>query len=108
MIILAKKTEQSSKNLEKAKHPSSPAGIRKLAESGKLVIGTARTVKQLKQGRIKAVYITSNCPDSVRENVKKYAGLSKADVVEIELPNEELGVVCKKPFSISIAGIVKE
>ena len=98
MIILAKKIKQ----------PSSPAEIRKLAESGKLVIGTARTVKQLKLGKIKAVFITSNCPDSVREDIKKYAGLSKADVVEIELPNEEMGVVCKKPFSISIAGIVKE
>ena len=93
---------------KKAKQPSSPAEIRKLAEAGKLVIGTERTMKQLKQGRIKAVFVTSNCPDSLREDVKRYAGLSKADVVEIELPNDELGVVCKKPFSISIAGIVKE
>jgi large subunit ribosomal protein L30e len=93
---------------KKAKKPSSPAEIRKLAESGKLVMGTERAIKQLKQGKVKKVFITSNCPGDVRENVKRYARLSKVEVTELEIPNDELGVICKKPFSISIAGVVKE
>jgi len=93
---------------EKIKELTSSADIRKLAESGKLIVGTARTLKQLKLGKVKSVFITSNCPDDVREETKKYADLAKAKVEEIELPNDELGVICKKPFSISIAGVVKE
>lgn len=93
---------------KKASKTSTPAEIRKIAESGKLILGTAKTVKGLKLGNIKKVFITSNCPDSVREDIGKYASLSNAEVEELEIPNDELGVICKKPFSISIAGIVKD
>ena len=84
------------------------AEIRKLAEAGKLILGTEKTVKELKTGGINKVFITSNCPDNVREDIGKYASLSNAEVEELEIPNDELGVICKKPFSISIAGIVKD
>ena len=81
--------------------------IRKLLESNKIVIGTDEVMKLLKLGKISKVFITSNCPDSVKEDLEKYAGISKAEVVQLDIPNEELGVVCKKPFSISVAAIVK-
>lgn len=82
--------------------------LRKLAGTDKIVIGTDLVLKQLKLGSISKVFVTVNCPDKIRESVERYADFSKAEVVKLKIPNEELGIVCKKPFSISVAGIKKE
>lgn len=82
--------------------------VRRLMEAGKLEIGTELVLKKLKTGKISKVFLTSNCPEEVKEDIERYAALSKAEVVQLDMPNEELGIVCKKPFSISIAGLVKE
>ena len=85
----------------------SSTDIRKLIKSKNLVIGTERTIKNLKLGKVDTIIISSNCPENVFKNVKYYAGLSKADAIKVPYPNEELGVICKKPFSISILSILK-
>lgn len=82
--------------------------IRKLLEAKKIVMGTDEVMKLLKLGKVAKVFVTVNCPDSTKEDIEKYARISKAEVVQLDIPNEELGVVCKKPFSISVAAIVKE
>jgi large subunit ribosomal protein L30e len=82
--------------------------LRKLLETGKVVIGTDLVMKQMKLGKISKVFLTVNCPDEVKEEIEHYAKISKAEVVLLQIPNDELGVVCKKPFSISVAGILKE
>ena len=84
------------------------AGIRKLSEQGKLALGTEMVIKKLKLGKISKVFVTSNCPESIREDISRYASLSGAEVIELDIPNDELGIVCKKQFSISIAGLVNE
>ena len=90
------------------KAPSKATEVRALVGTKKLVIGTERVMKLLKTGNISKVFLTVNCPDSVREDVARYAGLAKAEIVELDIPNDELGIVCKKPFSISVAGVSKE
>lgn len=82
--------------------------VKKLAASKKIVIGTKRVMKMLKAGKISKVFVTSNCPKGVKEDIGRYASISKADVVQMDMPNDELGVVCKKQFSISIVGVSKE
>ena len=81
--------------------------IKKAIESGKAVIGTERVVKGLKKGELMKVYVSANCPADVKESVEYYSKLSKAKVVRLKVPNDELGTLCKKPFSISVLGIVK-
>ena len=79
--------------------------IRKIVKEEKAIIGTKEVIKNLKLGKVKKVYVTSNCPDDVREDVDRYAKIAEAEVVELSIPNDELGVVCKKTFSISILGL---
>ena len=67
-----------------------------------LAIGTERTIKMLKNGRAKKVFLASNCSSEVKASVMRYARLSNAEVVELELPNDEVGMACKKPFPISV------
>lgn len=73
----------------------------------KAVIGTKRTLIYLRTGKLDKVFVTVNCPASVQEDIKTYAPLAACDVHELKYTNEELGVLCKKPFSISVVGLLK-
>jgi len=81
------------------------AEIRKLLGTDKLVIGTERTFRLLRKGELARVLLASNCADDVRTSVEHYAKLVSCDVVQLDVPNEELGVFCKKPFNIQVLGI---
>lgn len=81
--------------------------IRKYLDSENLVIGTELTLKNLKLGKVSKVFLSSNCPAELKKDIEYYSGLSKATVVEMKQPNDELGVVCKKPFSISVLSLLK-
>jgi len=79
--------------------------IRKLLESDKLLIGTDRSLKALKLGKLEKIYISSNCPDDVKETIDRYA--NGTEIINLEVPNEELGVICRKPFLISVVSVLK-
>ena len=79
-----------------------------LESSEKLVFGTERNLKLLKDDRIKRIYITSNCIDTIKEEIKRYAlHNGKTEIVELNATNSEPGLICKKPFSISVIGLIK-
>ena len=81
--------------------------LRKLLDEGKLVIGTKRTIKELKLGNLEKVFLSLNCPAKAKDDVKNYSKLSKTTVSQLKYPNDELGVLFKKPYSISILGLIK-
>jgi len=81
--------------------------IKKLLKSKNFVIGTARTVKYLKIGKLSKVYVSSNCPSVIKEDLKYYGDLSQTQIFELEQTNEELGTLCKKPFFISVLSVLK-
>jgi len=83
------------------------AEIKKLLKDKKLIIGTERTIKNLKLGRISKVYVSSNCPENVNDDISYYSKLANAAVLKLSYPNDELGVICKKPFSISVLSILR-
>lgn len=84
---------------------SSTEEIKKALKEKKAVIGTKKVMKKLRSGQLSAVYITSNCPEKTKKDIEYYAGLSNTKTVQLKRANDELGVLCKKPFSISILGI---
>jgi len=83
------------------------AEIRKFLKSKNVIIGSERTLRNLKLGKVSRVYISSNCSSKTRNAVEHYSSLSKADVVKLDYPNDELGILCKKPFSISVLSVMK-
>ena len=84
------------------------AEVKKLLTSKKLVIGKERTIKYLKQGKVKKVFMSSNCSKALRDDVARYASIDKVEVQEMGQNNKELGTVCKKPYAISILSVLKE
>jgi len=82
--------------------------IQKLLKEGSLIVGTERIIKGLKKGDFERILVSKNTPEKVIENIQRYAKIGSVKVVKLKYDNEELGVVCKKPFSISVVGILKE
>ena len=74
--------------------------------TGKVVIGSNKTIKLVKLGKAKLVVIASNTPPSIKRDIKYYAKLSKIPVYEYEGTNMELGAICGKPFSVAALAII--
>ncbi|MBI2522974.1 ribosomal L7Ae/L30e/S12e/Gadd45 family protein [Candidatus Woesearchaeota archaeon] len=81
--------------------------IKKLIKAKNIIIGTERTIKSLKLGKVDKVLLSSNCAERVVNDINYYADLSKAETIRVRYPNDELGVICKKPFSVSVLSILK-
>ena len=81
--------------------------LRKLIKDKKLLVGTDRTLKALKLGKIEEVFVAANCDAKVKADINHYSKLTKASVSTLKYPNDELGVLCKKPYSISVLGLLK-
>jgi len=83
------------------------AEIRKLLADKRLVLGTERALKLVRQGKLAKVYLSSNCPPKLKDDLTRYCSMNGIDCQELPVPNEELGVWCKKPFAISVIGVLK-
>lgn len=68
----------------------------------KLIVGSKRTLKLLKNEKLKKIFLASNCDDIIKKEINKYAKIVNVDVVELNISNEELGARYKKPFAISV------
>ena len=76
--------------------------LKALLKEGKLIFGSARTIKLLKLGRIKKVFIADNCREDVKRKLEYYSKLSGVDLVKLGKSREEFSIICEKPFLISV------
>lgn len=81
--------------------------IRKLLTSKKLLIGKDEVLKNVRKSLVNKVYIASNVPVEVLGDLNRYTKISGFELFETKIPNDELGTVCKKPFSIAVIGVLK-
>ena len=79
--------------------------IKKLMKEGKIIIGTKTVIKSLRNNSIEKVFLASNCKAETVDEIEHGSKLNSIPVVRIRYPNDELGVICKKPFSISALAI---
>lgn len=76
-------------------------------QEDKVTVGTESVLKGIKKGSLGKVFLASNCPQKVKEDILYYANLVALPIVELKLNNEELGIFCKKNFLISALGVVE-
>jgi len=79
--------------------------IRKRLEQGTVTIGTKTTLNNLKLGKLEKIFVTKNCQKDVKDEIKHTA--EATEVVELDMINSQLGIFCKKPFSISVIGFLR-
>jgi large subunit ribosomal protein L30e len=82
--------------------------IQQLTAARRLIVGAQRTVKLLKQGKVEKVFVSSNCRASTAKSLAHYCSILKIACEELPINSSQLGVVCKKPFSISVLSVKKE
>jgi len=76
-------------------------------KTGKVVLGAESAVKNAQTGKAKLLVISANCPAEIRSDIEYYAGLSGVKIMVYQGTSIDLGMVCKKPFTVS-ALTVKE
>ena len=87
--------------------PLTSTQVKKLIKEETVIVGSERTLKSLKLGKISKVLLSSNCPARIEKSIMHYSALSGAEAIKLKYANDELGVICKKPFSISMLGVLK-
>ena len=78
--------------------------IKKLLKLDVLVIGSEETLKAIKNNELEKVFLASNAPENLKGDINQYASIANIQVEMLSIPNDELGTICKKPFSITCIG----
>lgn len=81
--------------------------IKKNLTTGKLVIGTKRTIKAIKSAQVAKIFVASNCPEIISEDIEYYGSFDGVPVEKLNVACDELGILCKKPFLISVVSVLK-
>ncbi len=79
--------------------------IQKAIADNKQVYGLSVALKLLKAKKLKKVYLTSNVAAQAAQDIMYYADLTGTPVEKLSITNEDLTIICKKPFMINIVSI---
>lgn len=81
--------------------------IRQAIGTGKVILGTNKSLRALKLGRAKLVIVTSNCAPEILGDIKRYAGLTNVPVHVFNGDSTGLGLACGKPFLVSALTVLE-
>ena len=76
--------------------------LRKALKTEKMVFGSNETINNLKNGKVKRIFISSNCPEKVKKDLEYYGKISKVELIELKQPSDEIALICKKNFPVSV------
>lgn len=76
--------------------------VKKIVKEKKLYYGADITIRMLKTGKVNEVFVASNCLDRIKRDLRHFCGIANVKLNELEETNEELGSICRKPFSVSV------
>lgn len=72
--------------------------LRKTLKEKKVTFGVKVTLKNLRNGKVSKIFLSTNCPEDIRKEIKSY----DVKVVELEIPSDELASICKRSHPISV------
>ncbi len=75
-------------------------------KTGKVVLGSRKTLKYVKTGKARAVIVASNAPPELRSDITYYARLGGIPVYIYPGTSLELGAVCGKPFTVASLAVL--
>ena len=74
-------------------------------KTGKVVLGTKRTLRLVKQGKPQLVIISKNCPMETKEEIHYYGELSEVPIYTYTGTSWELGAVCGRPHMVACMAV---
>ncbi|HIQ23563.1 MAG TPA: 50S ribosomal protein L30e [Pyrodictium delaneyi] len=75
-------------------------------KTGKVILGSRKTLRYVKIGKAKAVIVAANAPPELRNDILYYAKLSGIPAYVYPGTSVELGAVCGKPFTVASLAIL--
>ncbi len=81
--------------------------IKKYVGTERLVVGFNEVMKQLRKDDLEKIFIASNPKEELLKDMEYYSELVKVPLMKLDIPNSELGTICKKRFYVSFLGILK-
>ena len=79
--------------------------IKDAVKENRVILGYDRSIKEIKTKRPKIVIYANNIPKDKLDNIIHNANLAKIDAKEYQDDNVNLGLVCGKPFSVSVLAV---
>jgi len=80
--------------------------IRMAVRTGKVILGSKRTIQLVKHGKVKLAIVASNCPAEIKNDLEYYCKLSNVPVYIYDGTSWDLGAVCGKPFMVAAMAVV--
>ena len=77
-------------------------GIRVAVDTGKVILGSNKSIQAIKLGNGELVVMAANAPKNLKEDVEVYSKLSEMPVHIFDGSSVELGSICGKPFTVSV------
>ncbi|XP_005604782.1 large ribosomal subunit protein eL30 [Equus caballus] len=77
-----------------------------IMKSGKYVLGYKQTLKMIRQGKVKLVILTNQCPALRKSEIEYYAVLAKTGVHYYSDNNTELGTACGKYYRVCTLAMI--
>ena len=81
--------------------------LKNALKEDKAVLGWNSIERLIKSGVVKKVFISVKASEKVLEDVSHYSKISGFVVEEFVGDAYELGVLCKKPFPVSVLGVME-
>ena len=76
--------------------------LRMALNTGKVYLGTKIAMRELRRGRAKIAIISSNCPKNIKDSIVTHGRLSNIPVLENQKDSIDLGILCGKPYPVSV------
>lgn len=76
--------------------------LREALRAQKLTFGARETLRRVKMGKTKVVFLAKDCRDDVRKTLSYYSTLEKLEIVQMEQGSREIAQLCKKNFPVSV------
>ncbi|HIH35868.1 MAG TPA: 50S ribosomal protein L30e [Methanosphaera sp.] len=77
-------------------------GIRVAVDTGKVILGSNKSIQAIKLGNGELVVMAANAPKNLKEDVEVYSKLSEIPVHIFDGSSVDLGSICGKPFTVSV------
>lgn len=76
--------------------------ITQALKTNKAILGYRESIKFLKTDSAQKVVIAKNAPENIRKEMEHNSKVAKTEVEIFEGSSKELGVVCGKPFPVTV------
>jgi large subunit ribosomal protein L30e len=76
--------------------------LRMALNTGRVYLGTKVAMRELRRGRAKIAILSSNCPEDAKNEIEIHGRLSEIPVLEHQKDSVDLGMLCGKPFPVSV------